>query len=61
MLEALEGYYHPEGARNQIMAGVEWLTAGYSVTAAGNRLQLDPVFGDPQTLVPVSDTLFRLP
>lgn len=61
VLAALEGYYHAEGSRNQVMAGLEWLTGGYSVTAAGNRLELDPVFGDPQTLVPVSDTLFRQP
>lgn len=61
VLEALEGYYHPEGSRNQIMAGVEWLTAGYSVAAVGNTLRLHPVFGDAQTLVPVSDTLFRQP
>ncbi len=60
-LAALEGYYHAEGARNQIMAGVEWLTAGYSIRASGNTLEVKPVFGPAQTLVPVSDTLFRLP
>lgn len=59
VLAALEGYYHADGARNQIMAGVEWLTSGYTVTAVGNRLELDHVFGETQTLVPVSDTLFR--
>jgi CubicO group peptidase (beta-lactamase class C family)/type IV secretory pathway VirB2 component (pilin) len=61
VLAALEGYYHAEGSRNQILAGIEWLTAGHSVSAVGNTLQLSPVFGPTQTLVPVSDSLFRLP
>lgn len=61
VLAALEGYYHAEGSRNQFMAGVEWLTAGHSVSAVGNTLHLKPVFGPAVTLVPVSDTLFRLP
>lgn len=58
-LAGLEGYYHPEGSRNQIMAGIEWLTGGQTVRAEGNALGIAPVLGRAVTLVPVSPTLFR--
>lgn len=59
VLRGYEGYYHPANPRNQALAFIEWLTAGQTVSAEGNRLRLAPVFGQPATLVPVSETLFR--
>jgi hypothetical protein len=59
VLASHEGYYHPEGSRNEIFAAVEWLTGGATLRAEGNRLVSRGVLGDRQLLVPVSDTLFR--
>jgi CubicO group peptidase (beta-lactamase class C family) len=58
-LRVLEGYYHVDGGRSQIFAGVEWLRSGQSVSASGNTLVAAPVFGRPQVLVPLSDNIFR--
>ena len=41
------------------MAFLEWLRAGANVRANGNRLEITPVFGQPTTLIPVSNNLFR--
>jgi CubicO group peptidase (beta-lactamase class C family) len=59
VLRQYEGYYHPANPRNQAFAFIEWLMAGQTVGVDGNRLQLNPVFGAPTTLIPVSPTLFR--
>lgn len=59
-LRGYEGYYHPASFRNQSLAFVEWLLAGQSVTVTGNRLHVEPAFGQASTLVPTSDNLFRL-
>jgi CubicO group peptidase (beta-lactamase class C family) len=53
------GYYHPEGSRNQVLAGLEWLMGGATVTPDGNGVRVDPVFGNAVRLVPVSDAIFR--
>jgi hypothetical protein len=60
VLSALEGYYHPDPGRNQIFAGIDWLTGGRVVRATGNHLTVSPFMaGGPQELVPVSPNLFR--
>jgi CubicO group peptidase (beta-lactamase class C family) len=59
VLQAYEGYYHPTNPRNQALAFYTWLLSGQSVEVTGNRLRISPAFGEPTTLVPVSDTLFR--
>lgn len=59
-LRQYEGYYHQANPRHQAMAFVDWLRAGADVRAAGNRLEVSPVFGEPTTLIPVSSNLFRL-
>lgn len=58
-LNSYAGYYHDASPRNQAMAFISWLMAGESITVSGDRLQRTPVFGDPQMLTPVSDSLFR--
>lgn len=55
-----EGYYHQMNPRNQIMAFVEWLTSGLTVSAIDGRLQVTPILGSGRTWVPVSESLFRL-
>jgi CubicO group peptidase (beta-lactamase class C family) len=60
ILRGYEGYYHPANPRNQAFAFIEWLMSGQSVSVNGNRLRIAPVFGESSTLIPVSDTLFRL-
>ncbi len=59
VLAAHEGYYHPQGARNEIFAAVEWLSGGTTLRAEGNRLIGRGALGGRQVFVPVSDTLFR--
>ena len=59
VLRDYEGYYHQANPRQQAMAFIEWLRAGANVRANGNRLEITPVFGQPTTLVPVSNNLFR--
>jgi len=58
-LQRYEGYYHQANPRLQAMAFVDWLTSGSSVTATATGLRMDPVFGDSENLIPVSDNLFR--
>ena len=59
VLRSYEGYYHPANPRNQALAFYDWLRGGHSVEVNGNRLTVSPVFGEPSTLVPVSENLFR--
>ena len=59
VLREYEGYYHQANPRHQLMAFIEWLRAGANVRADGNRLEITPVFGQPTTLIPVSNNLFR--
>jgi CubicO group peptidase (beta-lactamase class C family) len=58
-LRTYEGYYHDASPRNQAMASILWLLSGQSISVHGDGLQVTPVFGDPQALIPVSDSLFR--
>jgi hypothetical protein len=58
-LQRHEGYYHEATSRNQLLAFVDWLTAGRTIRLEGSTLYSDPVFGPPRALVPTSDTLFR--
>lgn len=58
-LQALAGYYHPEGSRNEILGALEWLTGGLTVTPSGNALDIAPVWGRAGRMLPVSDNLFR--
>ena len=55
------GYYHDANPRSQAMAFLGWLFDGQTITANGKRLRLVPVFDDAFNLIPVSETLFRLP
>jgi CubicO group peptidase (beta-lactamase class C family) len=59
-LRQYEGYYHDASPRNQAMAFIEWLLSGRSIVVDGDHLIANPVFGAPASLIPVSDTLFRL-
>lgn len=59
VLAQYEGYYHPANPRNQAAAFLEWLVTGTTVTATTAGLRLDPVFGGPSDLIPVSRNLFR--
>jgi CubicO group peptidase (beta-lactamase class C family) len=59
VLRAYEGYYHEANPRHQMLAFIDWLSAGQTVTVNGNRLDVSPVFGARTTLIPVSDNLFR--
>ncbi len=59
VLKGYAGYYHPANPRNQAAAFLEWLATGTTVTATAEGLRLDPVFGDPADLIPVSTSLFR--
>ena len=58
-LRSHEGYYHGANPRNQAAAFLEWLLSGETISAKGDRLSADPVFGPPRDLIPVSATLFR--
>lgn len=58
-LKNYEGYYHDNNPRNQVVAFLEWLLSGRTVTVEGDHLRVTPVFGSSETLIPVSDTLFR--
>ena len=55
------GYYHDANPRSQATAFLGWLFNGQAITVNGNRLHSAPVFGDATDLIPVSDTVFRLP
>ncbi|MFA5911186.1 MAG: serine hydrolase domain-containing protein [Vicinamibacterales bacterium] len=58
-LKRYEGYYHGANPRNQAIAFLEWLLSGGTVAATPNGLRVNPVFGRPEDLVPVSENLFR--
>lgn len=58
-LRTYEGYYHDANPRNQSMAFILWLLSGQDISVNGAGLQVAPVFGEPQALTPVSDSLFR--
>lgn len=58
-LRSYAGYYHDASPRSQATAFILWLLSGSSISVDGDHLQLTPVFGHPQTLTPVSDSLFR--
>jgi CubicO group peptidase (beta-lactamase class C family) len=59
-LRQYEGYYHDASPRNQAFAFVEWLLSGRSIRVDEGRLEMKPVFQKAVTLIPVSDSLFRL-
>ena len=59
LLAGYEGYYHPEGSRNEVFGAIEWLTGGSTVRAEGNGLWAQAILGSRQRLVPTSDHLFR--
>jgi CubicO group peptidase (beta-lactamase class C family) len=59
-LRTYEGYYHDATPQNQSYAFLEWLLVGRSIVVDGDRLTATPMFGSPTTLIPVSDTMFRL-
>jgi hypothetical protein len=58
-LRSYAGYYQPEGSRNEVLAGLEWLMSGDTLTPDGNGLIARPLLGPVRRLVPTSDTLFR--
>jgi CubicO group peptidase (beta-lactamase class C family) len=58
-LRKYEGYYHDASPRNQAFAFIEWLMSGRTIAVNGDHLTATPVFGQPTTLIPVSETLFR--
>ena len=54
-----EGYYQPEGFRNEVFGAIEWLAGGTAVRAEGNGMWAQTILGSRQRLVPTSDNLFR--
>ena len=58
-LRAYEGYYHDANPRNQVSAFMEWLLTGRTMVVEGDALYAEPVFGQRQRWLPVSDSLFR--
>lgn len=61
ILRQYEGYYHEANPRNQAMAFLTWLASGRTIVAEDQALVARPVVGRPVRLIPVSETLFRLP
>lgn len=59
-LRQYAGYYHDANPRHQAMAFIEWLLSGRTISVDGDHLVAQPVFGRPVSLIPMSDTLFRL-
>ena len=59
VLAGYEGYYQPEGFRNEVFGAIEWLTGGTTVRAEGNGVWAQTILGSRQRLVPTSDNLFR--
>jgi CubicO group peptidase (beta-lactamase class C family) len=55
-----EGYYHDASTRNQLLAFLQWLSAGRTIRLDEKTLLSDPVFGPTVPLIPVSDALFRI-
>ena len=60
-LRSLVGYYHDANPRSQATAFLGWLFNGQTISANGKRLRSVAVFGDAIDLIPVSETMFRLP
>ena len=58
-LQRFEGYYHRANPRNQALAFIEWLKSGATVVATTGGLHIEPLFGDSEELIPVSENLFR--
>ena len=61
VLKQYEGYYHDANPRSQAVAFLQWLLSGRTVRVDGDHLTLTSLLGQSTTLIPVSDTLFRLP
>ena len=59
-LRQFEGYYHKANPRNQAVAFIEWLFSGGTVAAMPTGLRLDPLFGNMEDLIPVTDNQFRV-
>jgi CubicO group peptidase (beta-lactamase class C family) len=59
VLRTYEGYYRDLSPRNEILRPVRVVTDGRTVRLEGDRLVLDPDFGDSVPLVPVETGLFR--
>jgi CubicO group peptidase (beta-lactamase class C family) len=60
-LDRYAGYYHDANPRNQFAWPVQWLFSGHAMTREGTNLSAQPLLGEPTRLVPVTDTMFRLP
>ena len=60
-LRSHAGYYHDANPRSQATAFLGWLFNGQTISANGTRLRSVAVFGDAIDLIPVSETMFRLP
>lgn len=61
VLKRYEGYYHDANPRSQAVAFLQWLLSGRTVRVDGDHLALTSLGGQSTTLIPVSETLFRLP
>ena len=59
-LQRFEGYYHRANPRNQALAFIEWLMSGATVVATTGGLQIKPLFGNAEDLIPVAENLFRV-
>ena len=60
MLDQYVGFYHDANPRNQFAWPVQSLLAGRSIVREGDRLFVEPVFGERVPLIAVSSTTFRL-
>ncbi len=59
-LDRYVGYYQDANPRNQFAWPVQSLFAGRSVVRDGDRLYMQPLFGERARLVPVTASAFRL-
>jgi CubicO group peptidase (beta-lactamase class C family) len=60
LLDRYVGYYHDANPRNQFAWPLQFLFSGREIVREGNVLYAQPVLGDRQRLVAVSDSTFRL-
>ena len=61
VLKQYEGYYHDANPRSQAAAFLQWLLSGRTVRVDSDHLTLTSLLGQSTTLIPVSETMFRLP
>jgi CubicO group peptidase (beta-lactamase class C family) len=59
-LDQYTGYFHDANPRNQILWPLQYLLSGRTIARDADRLFERPVFGRHASLIPVTETMFRL-